>query len=64
MGNSNVAEHEFSTCVTGREGEEKGRGEKLGETLVFFFSLSLLLLYAASPAKMGVSTCAAFVSSH
>lgn len=37
VGNNNVAEHEFSTCVTGREGEEKGTGEKLGETLVFFF---------------------------
>lgn len=47
----------------GRE-KRKGRGEKLGETLVFFFPLSLLPLYAASPAKMGVSTCGAFVSSH
>lgn len=52
-----MAEYEFSNCVTVREGggREKGRGAKLGETLVseciFFFSLPLLLLYAVRPAS-------------
>lgn len=56
VSSSSMAEYEFSNCVTVREGggREKGRGEKLGETLVsecafFFFSLSLLLLYAVRP---------------